>query len=153
MTFAYFGEEFVVEDLIQCESVAGVFLQDAWDEFLCSGGKRGWQVVPNFLYTLVCFLQVKSLKRRVSTHQRVPEWDQTRSPLVNSRYKIMIRMLWLTTSSVWHDWDVAKIKPKTCSSKIQKCYFTWLITHMTHPRDQTSDSVPWPCLLSTSGAR
>lgn len=27
--FSYFGEELVVEDLVQCESVAGVFLQDA----------------------------------------------------------------------------------------------------------------------------
>lgn len=27
--FAYFGEELVAEDLIQRESVAGVFLQDA----------------------------------------------------------------------------------------------------------------------------
>lgn len=41
MSTAYFGEEFMVEDLVQCEPVAGVFLQDAWDEFLRSRGKSG----------------------------------------------------------------------------------------------------------------
>lgn len=69
----YFVEEFVVENLIQCESVAGIFLQDARDEFLRRRGERGWQVVPNFLYTFVCLLQVKSLERRVATHQRIPD--------------------------------------------------------------------------------
>lgn len=65
----------MVENLVQCESVAGVFLQDARDELLCRGGKRGGQVVPDFLYALVCFFQVKSFERRVATQQRVPERD------------------------------------------------------------------------------
>lgn len=83
MTSAYFGEEFVVEDLIKWESVAGVFLQDACDEFLCGRGKRRWQVVPNFLYTLVGLLQVKSLKRRVAAHQCVPEWDKPKNTTIS----------------------------------------------------------------------
>jgi len=83
--FAHFSEEFVVEDLIQCKSVAGVFLQNAGDEFLCGGGERGRQVVPNILYTLVGLLQVQSLKGRVAAHQRVPERDTARQPLVNAR--------------------------------------------------------------------
>lgn len=71
-TSAYFGEELVVEDLIQGESVTGVFLQDSWDEFLCSRGKRWRQMVPDFLYALIRLFQVQSLKRWISTHQRVP---------------------------------------------------------------------------------
>ena len=78
----YFGEEFMVEDLIERESVAGVFLQDARDESLCGGGKRGGQVVPNFLYTLVRLLQVESLERRAATHQRVPGQQKPRQPSV-----------------------------------------------------------------------
>lgn len=75
-TCAYFGEELMVEDLIQGESVTGVFLQDSWDEFLCSRGKRWRQMVPDLLYALVCLFQVQSLKRRVSTHQCVPTGEK-----------------------------------------------------------------------------
>lgn len=66
-------EELVVEDLIQGQSVAGVFLQDARDEFLRRVGDGGRQVVLDFLYALVRLLQVEGLKRRVAAHQRVPE--------------------------------------------------------------------------------
>lgn len=66
-------EELVVENLIQGQSVAGVFLQDARDELLRRVGDGGRQVVLDFFYALVCLLQVEGLKRRVTAHQRVPE--------------------------------------------------------------------------------
>lgn len=97
----------MVEDLIQWESVAGVFLQDAWDEFLCSRGKSGWQVVPDFLYTLVGLLQVKSLKRRVATHQCVPMWDKSKANgqiQRDTKEKIYYkRQPWLDKASNSHD--------------------------------------------------
>lgn len=68
----YFGEEFMIEDLIQGQSVAGVFLQDTRDEFLCRRGDGGGNSVPNFLYTLVRLFQVQCLKGRVATHQSIP---------------------------------------------------------------------------------
>lgn len=69
---ANLGEELVVEDLIQGESVAGGFLQDAGDEFLCSRGERRRQMVADFLDALVRLFQVQRLKRWTPTHQRVP---------------------------------------------------------------------------------
>lgn len=65
-------QELVVENLIQGQSVAGVFLQDARDELLRRVGDRGRQVVLDFFYALVRLLQVEGLKRWVAAHQRVP---------------------------------------------------------------------------------
>lgn len=72
MGLTYFGEELVVEDLIQQEAIGGVFLQNGRDEFLSGRGERGGEVVPDFFYTLVSLFKVQGLKRRVSTHQCVP---------------------------------------------------------------------------------
>lgn len=66
-------EELVVEDLIQREPVAGVFLQDARDELLRRVGDGGGEVVLDFLYALVRLLQVEGLEGRAAAHQRVPE--------------------------------------------------------------------------------
>lgn len=68
----YFCEELVVEDLVQCEAVAGVLLQNARDELLSSRRQGRGQVVFYFLDTLVCLLQIKGFKGRVPAHQRVP---------------------------------------------------------------------------------
>lgn len=65
-------EELMVEDLIQGQSVAGVFLQDARDELLRRLGDGGRQVVLDFFDALVRLLQVEGLERRVAAHQRVP---------------------------------------------------------------------------------
>ena len=70
--FAYFGEEFVAEDLVQVQPVAGHLLQHTADELLCGGREVGGQVVANLLYALVGLLQVQRLKGRVAAHQRVP---------------------------------------------------------------------------------
>lgn len=78
----------MVEDLIQRESVTGILLQDAWDEFLSSRGKRGGQVVANFFNTLVRLFQVERLKRRVSTHQCVPVREQSRQQWVSSKTRV-----------------------------------------------------------------
>lgn len=68
----YLGEELVVQDLVQCEAVTGVLLQNARDELLSRRRQGRGQVVFHFLDTLVCLLQIKGFKGRVPAHQRVP---------------------------------------------------------------------------------
>lgn len=68
----YLGEELVVQDLVQCEAVTGVLLQNARDELLSRRRQGRGQVVFYFLDTLVCLLQIKGFKGRVPAHQRVP---------------------------------------------------------------------------------
>lgn len=107
----------MAEDLVQGESVTGIFLQDARDEFLCRRAECGWQVVPDFLYALVGLLQVQSLKGRVAAHQRVPGGDGHGRQFGNSSCDERRRQL-------------------------KKVVVQDNFTHMTQPRDQTSDSVP-----------